>query len=243
MSSPESRPDSSKEFVLPEYVRQTAEFLEEIVNRLMEDEYRKDAEFRLNLVQSELGDVAKYLTHDPQLNPPARPHGTLEDEKLAYGEFLTMIFTLMHARGVQIAEALKLGLQNWIERDWKRKEGQKAGDILGQVAFAGRVEGTAFVVSEENPLEQFPGEQVLVIPMFKPDMTHLVLAKKPSAIITDQGGITSHGAIIAREHRIPAVVGCGNATERIPHGATILVDAQERNGRIKFLKEDVENGS
>jgi len=240
MVSPErqkSRDESVKDFVLPEQASKTAEFLQEIVDELMQDEYRKDAEFRLSIVTSELGDVSKYLTHDQKLNPPARPHGTKEDEKLAYGELLMMVFTLMWAREIPIEEALRVGLQNWIERDWKKKEGAKRGDIIGKIASRGRAEGKAFVVSEEFPIDQFPGEQILVTSFFKPDMTHVVLGKKPMAIVTDHGGVNSHGAIIAREFGIPAVVGCGNATERIPLGAKILVEADKNEGRVKLIEE------
>jgi pyruvate,water dikinase len=46
-----------------------------------------------------------------------------------------------------------------------------------------------------------------------------------AAIVTDSGALLSHGAIVAREAGIPGVVGCGNATARIPEGASVRVDA------------------
>ena len=44
------------------------------------------------------------------------------------------------------------------------------------------------------------------------------------AVVTDSGGLLTHGAIVAREFGIPAVVGARVATERIPDGATVIVD-------------------
>jgi pyruvate,water dikinase len=45
-----------------------------------------------------------------------------------------------------------------------------------------------------------------------------------NAVVTDTGALLSHAAIVAREAGMPAVVGCGNATTRIPDGATVRVD-------------------
>jgi pyruvate,water dikinase len=46
-----------------------------------------------------------------------------------------------------------------------------------------------------------------------------------AAVVTDSGGLLSHAAIIAREAGVPGVVGCGDATARIPDGAVVRVDA------------------
>jgi pyruvate,water dikinase len=51
--------------------------------------------------------------------------------------------------------------------------------------------------------------------------------KRASAIVTNRGGRTCHAAIIARELGIPAVVGCGNATERLKDGMLVTVACSE----------------
>ena len=72
-------------------------------------------------------------------------------------------------------------------------------------------------ISEMNRIE--PGD-VLVTDMTDPDWEPIM--KKASAIVTNRGGRTCHAAIIARELGIPAVVGCGDATERMKTARTSL---------------------
>ncbi|MGK7591469.1 PEP-utilizing enzyme, partial [Salmonella enterica] len=73
-------------------------------------------------------------------------------------------------------------------------------------------------ISEMNRIE--PGD-VLVTDMTDPDWEPIM--KKASAIVTNRGGRTCHAAIIARELGIPAVVGCGDATERMKDGENVTV--------------------
>ena len=69
-----------------------------------------------------------------------------------------------------------------------------------------------------------PGD-VLVTDMTDPDWEPIM--KRASAIVTNRGGRTCHAAIIARELGIPAVVGCGNATDLIKTGDQITVSCAE----------------
>jgi pyruvate,water dikinase len=66
-----------------------------------------------------------------------------------------------------------------------------------------------------------PGD-ILVAPSTDPGWTPLFLTA--GGLVMEMGGAMSHGAVVAREYGIPAVVGLAGATERIPDGATILVD-------------------
>jgi pyruvate,water dikinase len=54
-----------------------------------------------------------------------------------------------------------------------------------------------------------------------------VLFPSIGALVTDTGGILSHPAIIAREHRVPAVVATGNATRRLQDGQVVIVDGTD----------------
>ncbi len=69
-----------------------------------------------------------------------------------------------------------------------------------------------------------PGD-VLVTDMTHPNWEPVM--KRASAIVTNRGGRTCHAAIIARELGIPAVVGCGNATERLTDGTLVTVACSE----------------
>ncbi|XPE23646.1 phosphoenolpyruvate synthase [Shigella sonnei] len=95
------------------------------------------------------------------------------------------------------------------------------GRAIGHRIGAGPVK-VIHDISEMNHIE--PGD-VLVTDMTDPDWEPIV--KKASAIVTNRGGRTCHAAIIARELGIPAVVGCGDATERMKDGENVTVSCAE----------------
>ena len=86
----------------------------------MAKEDRKDVEFRHIIAVTEVGDIGKYITHDPKLNPNARPHGTKDDEVLAYGQAFVQLAALAYLREISFKEAFDKGTQNWIDMDWKK---------------------------------------------------------------------------------------------------------------------------
>lgn len=221
--------------ILPEPVWEAADWLEKEIGRLMEGEDRKDALFRLAIFGTEIGDIVKYITHDPAENPRARVHGTRQEEIHAYGQVFVQIIGLMWARGISFKEALSLGLHNWQERDWQKVEVKSEGGIVeGRVANSGSITGTAYVVSKEHKLEEFKNG-VLVATFVKPDHMTFFHEIRPLALITDQGGVASHPAILARELGIPAIVGTGDATIKIPHGVDVLVVAEGKIGTVTIL--------
>ena len=80
--------------------------------------------------------------------------------------------------------------------------------------------------------EQVQAGEILVAPFTDPGWTPYFI---PAAgIVMDQGGLLSHGAIIAREYGIPAVVNVGNATKIIKTGQTIQVDGDR--GVVRILE-------
>ncbi|MEO1203670.1 MAG: phosphoenolpyruvate synthase, partial [Pseudomonadota bacterium] len=85
--------------------------------------------------------------------------------------------------------------------------------------------GKARVVSDVSEMSRVLPGDVLISDMTDPDWEPVM--KRASAIVTNRGGRTCHAAIIARELGIPAVVGCGDATETIPDGAEVTVSCAE----------------
>ena len=71
-----------------------------------------------------------------------------------------------------------------------------------------------------------PGE-ILVAPLTSPAWTPLF--NRAAAVVTDVGSAAAHASIIAREFGIPAVVGCGDATSRLPTGMRVTVDGTTGN--------------
>ena len=95
------------------------------------------------------------------------------------------------------------------------------GALRGTAASPGTASGIARVIRSPAGAVLEPGE-VLVAPSTDPGWTPLFLTA--SALVMEMGGMMSHGAVVAREYGIPAVVGVPDATERINTGDRLLVD-------------------
>lgn len=107
---------------------------------------------------------------------------------------------------------------------FKASEGEIEGEpiLTGLGASPGVGSGTVKIVHSLDELEKVKEGDVLVTEMTNPDM--VVSMEKAAAIITDEGGITSHAAIVSREMGIPAVVGTGEATKNLKDGDVVTVD-------------------
>jgi pyruvate,water dikinase len=101
------------------------------------------------------------------------------------------------------------------------------GEVLASGrAVGGKIaSGKARVITGVAQLNQFRPGEVLVADATMPDWGTVM--KIAAAIVTNRGGRTSHAAIVARERGIPAVVGCGNATEAIRTGEEVTVSCAE----------------
>jgi phosphoenolpyruvate synthase/pyruvate phosphate dikinase len=95
------------------------------------------------------------------------------------------------------------------------------GGLRGTPASGGVVSGKARVVLDPSSAHLEPGE-ILVAPSTDPGWTPLFLTA--GGLVMEMGGPMSHGAIVAREYGIPAVVGVPDATERVETGQRITVD-------------------
>ena len=93
----------------------------------------------------------------------------------------------------------------------------------GLPASPGLVSGRARILLDLHQAKDFQKGDILVTKMTDPDWVPIM--KMASAIVTDEGGMTSHASIVSRELGIPAVVGTGNATSVIKDGQIITVDA------------------
>jgi phosphoenolpyruvate synthase/pyruvate phosphate dikinase len=95
------------------------------------------------------------------------------------------------------------------------------GALHGTPASAGTVTAKARVILDPTGARLEPGE-ILVAPSTDPGWTPLFLTA--GGLVMEMGGAMSHGAVVAREYGIPAVVGVPEATERIATGEQITVD-------------------
>jgi pyruvate,water dikinase len=103
--------------------------------------------------------------------------------------------------------------------------------FTGLPSSPGRVTGIARVLySPQEGARLQPGE-ILVAPSTDPGWTPLFLLA--SGLVMETGGYLSHGAIVAREYGIPAVLNVPLATQRIPDGSSILLDGAQ--GMVQVL--------
>ena len=113
--------------------------------------------------------------------------------------------------------------QNVMERYILKEKGDVIceGRSIGQRIGA----GTVRVVNSIHEMDKVQPGDVLVSDMTDPDWEPVM--KRAAAIITNRGGRTCHAAIIARELGVPAIVGCGNATDLLTDGQAITVSCAE----------------
>ena len=108
-----------------------------------------------------------------------------------------------------------------------RGEGVPAGALAGTPASAGIVQGRARVVRKLEEAELEKGD-ILIAPYTDPAWTPLFPIT--AGLVTEVGGLMTHGAVVAREYGIPAVVGVDGATEAIKDGALVRV-----NGTLGYV--------
>ncbi len=106
--------------------------------------------------------------------------------------------------------------------------------ITGQTAYPGKTKGLVKILKRKDQIHEVKTGEVIVSPMTTPDF--LPAMRQAVAFITDEGGITCHAAIIARELKKPCIVGTKFATSIFKDGDLIEVDAY--NGTVKLIKRN-----
>ncbi|MFB0568500.1 MAG: phosphoenolpyruvate synthase [Nitrososphaeria archaeon] len=100
---------------------------------------------------------------------------------------------------------------------------EKKVAVKGLPASPGAAAGTAKVIPDASQIGRVKEKDILVTKMTAPDWVPAM--RKASAIVTDEGGMTCHAAIVSRELGVPCIVGTGNATTSIKDGNSYTVDA------------------
>ncbi|MFE9695116.1 PEP/pyruvate-binding domain-containing protein [Micromonospora sp. NPDC005806] len=96
------------------------------------------------------------------------------------------------------------------------------GALVGHPASAGRATGTVAIVHGPEDFDAFADGQVLVAKATAPAWTPLFA--RAAAVVTDGGTLAAHASLVAREYGVPAVVGTGDATQRLRPGQLVTVD-------------------
>jgi pyruvate,water dikinase len=128
---------------------------------------------------------------------------------------------ILQARPETVRSQIKAGSS---EQKFKLKGTSKVlthGRAIGQKIGAGKVR----VVKDPSEMDKVQPGDILIADMTDPNWEPVM--KRASAIVTNRGGRTCHAAIIARELGVPAVVGCGDATEILKDGTEVTVSCAE----------------
>ncbi|MDP2683437.1 MAG: PEP-utilizing enzyme [bacterium] len=96
-------------------------------------------------------------------------------------------------------------------------------ELKGIVASEGKTEGIVKKILKAHDMVNMDDGDIIIASMTRPEM--LPAMKRSSAIITDEGGLTCHAAIVARELGIPCIIGTKNATKLFKDGDKVMVDA------------------
>lgn len=167
-------------------------------------------------------DDAPFLLYEELISHSKPPASVLKKRKNGYIYYQQKLYTgsvgaFCTDHNIQIVDYAKM-----------------AGDLIrGQSASSGQVTGRAQVVYELKDLNKVEAGDILIMPMTTPDF--LPAMHKAAAFVTDEGGITSHASIVAREMGKPCIIGTKIATQVLKDGMIVEVDADK--GVVRILNE------
>jgi|GEM_PF-1156336 len=116
---------------------------------------------------------------------------------------------------------------------FRNREVDRQNQVYGEIGSSGKVTGRCKVILKSEDAIGFTVGEILVAGMTRSD--YLPLMKRAAAFVTDEGGITCHAAIVARELKKPCIIGTKIATQVLKDGDMVEVDAD--NGVVTILKK------
>jgi phosphohistidine swiveling domain-containing protein len=152
----------------------------------------------------------------------------LEEKKVDVSERLNE-YVMIYDKDILIlsGKEAKKGLEDFNERFSKQ-----FNELKGRIAMMGKAKGHVKILLGRADFHKINQGDVLVAPSTRPE--YLPLMKKACAIITDEGGLTSHAAIVSRELKIPCIIGTQVATEILKDNDLVEVDAD--NGIVRKIE-------
>ena len=176
----------------------------------------------LSTMYSELGELSSVLTSDE-----------IQVEKSPSKEELEKRYTgYFFASGRLLVGESKEAVEKKFGVMLRAESFERTNTIKGQVAQVGMAKGRVRRVMGHKQIAELQEGEILVSPMTIPDF--LPAMRKAAAIVTDEGGIMCHAAIVARELKKPCIVGTKVATQVLNDGDLVEVDADK--GVVKRLR-------
>lgn len=133
------------------------------------------------------------------------------------------------ARKLEVADVID---SKELEEVGMPRKYESAKELPGEPIASGVASGVAHIIFEPSQAADLCTDYILVCPSTDPSWTALFVHAR--GLVVEQGGVLSHGAIVARDYGIPAVV-CPDATKRIPDRAMVRVDG--KTGMITLLEQ------
>lgn len=208
--------------------------------------YSDDPSERVTTVDVDVEDQRKFSLTDEDVEHLARQAIQIEEH---YGRPMDIEWGKDGTDGeLYILQARPETVQSRSGQAMVRFSLQERSEVFSTGRSIGQRVGTgiARVVSSVEEMNLIQTGDVIIADMTDPDWEPVM--KRASAIATDRGGRTCHAAIIARELGIPAVVGCGDATEKVPDGAEVTVSCAEGDegyvykGTLRYEEREVKLG-
>jgi len=209
--------------------------------------YSSDPEKRVEVVDVDPRDRARFSLSDADATELAKQGVIIEKH---YGRPMDIEWAKDGETGeLFILQARPETVQSRAAEGRVRFRLKERGPVLAQGRSIGQRigSGRAKVVQDPGSIHLIEDGDVLVTDMTDPDWEPVM--KRAAAIVTNRGGRTCHAAIVARELGIPAVVGCGNATDTVPHGRLVTVSCAEGDegyvydGALDYEEQTIETGT
>lgn len=180
-------------------------------------------------IEAKTGIPYKFLKHITFDEIPTALKGLVSKRQLEqrYNEGVLLSTIGGHLRILEGKEAQSIS--NELENRIKGKDDEKI--IAGRVACQGYAKGIARIILGQEDFARFKEGEILVTGMTRPEFVPLM--KKAAAIVTNEGGITCHAAIVSRELGKPCIIGTQKATQIIKDGD--LVEVRANHGTVRIL--------
>lgn len=202
----------------------------------LQDERKKSTFWATHYFSIILEEVAQRIGYPVELVKYILPSefDILVDREIAVSELeqrYNDCMILMHQDEYEvIVDEERIELLNSIARS--EDETENVSEIKGMIASLGCVRGKVKIVESVQEIKKVEDGDIIVAVMTRPD--YLPAMKKAIAFVTDEGGITCHAAIVAREMKKPCIIGTKIATKVLKDCDMVEVDAD--NGIIKILR-------
>jgi pyruvate,water dikinase len=188
-------------------------------------------------------DSAKFCISDDEVEELGRIGVAIENH---YGRPMDIEWAKDGVSGkLYVVQARPETVQSHMGHVIERYELKASGNVLAEGRSIGQRigSGRAVVIEDIGEMDQLREGDVLVTDMTDPDWEPVM--KRAAAIVTNRGGRTCHAAIIARELGVPAVVGCGDATDQISDTEEVTVSCAEGDtgyiyaGKLDFHRHEI----